>query len=84
MNDKELANAVVAILGFEVSDMYDKPLYDWRVAGALTQKVDAVYIEALVDGTWQAQALIDSMPTHVYEAHEAPRAIIEAAVEALT
>ena len=26
MNDKEFANAVVAILGFEVSDMYDKPL----------------------------------------------------------
>jgi len=56
---------------------------DWRVAGTMMERVDSVYIDALVTKDWQVEALFDCMP---YEAvnESLPRAIIEACVEALS
>ena len=113
MNDKELADAVVALgigtqvdypkssdgVGFyhtpeddcgESDGVYSKLFVrDWRVAGALTKMVDAVYIEALfspgnLPDKWQVQASMDAMPTEWIVNESPPRAIIEACVEALT
>jgi len=64
---------------------------DWRVAGALMEKAEAVYLEALVQdclesvgSAWQAQTSINAMPTEWIDSISAPRAIIEACVEALS
>jgi hypothetical protein len=95
MNDKELADAVVALgvggqeakslnfyyagQGFTAADF----VRDWRVAGALMEKVDAVYVEALTNGRWQAQAHNNAELTSWYVYITPARAIIEACVEAL-
>lgn len=59
-------------------------IYDWNVAGALMEKVDGVYVEALVGGCFQAQAIFDCTSTDWHEDLSTPRAIIEACVEALS
>ena len=99
MNDKELADSVVA-LGVGRKPECDHPEFElwflginsfeadefvrsWVVAGALMEKVDAVYIEALVDGTWQVQATMNAMPTEWFLAKDPPRAITETCCEAL-
>jgi len=108
MNDKELADAVVALgIGTQVdypksSDgvgFYHTPeddcgesdgvystlfVRDWRVAGALMEKVDSCYPEKLIDEQWQVTASMDCMPTEWIQNDSLPRAIIEASVEALT
>ena len=56
----------------------------WPVAGALMETVDSCYIEKLIDGSWQAQASIDAMPTEWIQHKSASRAITEACVAALT
>ena len=69
MNDKELAEAVVAILAndpdFDDLKQYtfDQFATDWRVAGALMEKVESCYPEKLIDGQWQVQAIMDAMRT---------------------
>ena len=106
MNDKELADRIVALgVGTAIlDDMYGwrykapgsheeiEAIYfvrDWRVAGAMMEKVDSVYLEALVapmnlPDSWQAQASMDAMPTKwIVHQSSGPRAINEVCVEAL-
>ena len=106
MNDKELADKVVALgvgsaditvafLGkYHAPDTYASPISadnfvrDCRVAGALMEKVDSVYVEALLSpgnapDKWQVQASMDAMPTEWVVNESLPRAIIEACCEAL-
>ena len=100
MNDKKLADRVYALLGRGTPTSHkcghhswhvytwglDATQYvrDWRVAGALMEKVDSIYPERLVDERWQVQASLDAMPTEWLTNESLPRAIIEACVEALT
>ena len=84
MNDKELADRFEQVLGFNPVDMFgDDWDTDWRVAGALMEKVDSIYPEKLVDEQWQVQASMDAMPTEWIVNESLPRAIIEACCEAL-
>ena len=104
MNDKELADKVVALgvgkflpaklgkihlrsedgysIGFLDSSVSEF-VRDWRVAGALMEKVDSCYPEKLIDERWQVQASMNAMPTEWLVNKSLPRAIIEACCEAL-
>ena len=99
MNDKELADAVVALgvgcngqvpggyyfdHGRCYLGMSDRFVRDWRVAGALMEEVDSCYPEKLINESWQVQASMDAMPTEWIQNESLPRAIIEACVVALT
>ena len=101
MNDKELADAVVALgvgaksgeycyslEGIPHCGITGYPVYsfvrDWRVAGKMIEKVDAVYVEALFGGgCFQVQVMMDCESTDWHEDLSTPRAIIEACVEVL-
>ena len=98
MNDRELADAVVALgvgrecpgvrfMRYRVIGMLETEaerfVRDWRVAGALMEKVDAVYVEALVGGRFQVQVMMGCESTDRHEDLSTPRAIIEACVKAL-
>lgn len=98
MNDKELADKVVALgvldggndqyyahLGINERHLSAKEFVrDWRVAGALMEKVDSIYPEKLIDERWQVQASLDAMPTEWLTNESLPCAITEACVEALS
>ena len=106
MNDKELADRVVALgVGEFLPSRLNNGIYvrsydeygmdhdaepdnvfvrDWRVAGALMEKVDSIYPEKLIDERWQVQASLDAMPTEWLTNESLPRAIIEACCEALS
>ena len=91
MNDRELADAVVALgvakryLGAAKRYPAKEFVRDWRVAGKMIEKVDGVYVEALFGGgCFQVQVIkMDCESTDWHEDLSTPRAIIEACVEAL-
>jgi len=60
---------------------------DWRVAGALMEKVDAHFIERLSPKTWAVRSdkpYGEGKTREWYENESLPRAICEACVEALS
>ena len=96
MTDKELADWIIKDGMFEMDRLYDGQLYymvrdnfldasgfvrDWRVAGALMEKVDK-----FCAGTCKNCILVsvDNNETLSFETKSLPRAIIEACVEALS
>ena len=98
MNDKELADKVVA-LGIAEQDrgfpdrfyipnvsgalFTDELVRDWRVAGALMEKACPVeYAMLYLSKLWGAWP--ENGDGTVYESESLPRAIIEACVEALS
>ena len=97
MNDKELADAVVALgVGGSISDgtyrlsladiesrTAEQFVRDWRVAGALVEITG--WCQALLhpDGYWMVNVGTDNEREGSSENESAPRAIIEACVEAL-
>ena len=95
MNDKQLADRVVALgVGYDgykfymgeslISSKYF--VHDWRVAGALSEKVDGVEYAKLTDGRWQCLICPPDgtfMRDSWSENESLPRAIIEACVDAL-
>ena len=101
MNDKELADKVVALgvfrhwninpargyiiddgLGGERVEINEATFVrDWRVAGALMEKVGRIEIRQEHDGTWSVDILWAKVSCTYNES--LPRAIIEACVEAL-
>ncbi len=97
--DTELANRIVALGVGEKDDATEycysitrslwmpvkRFVNDWRVAGALMEKVDSCYPEKLIDGRWQVQASMAAMPidTEWAVSESLPRAICEACVETL-
>ena len=99
MNDRELADAVVAlgvakrypdesewwVYWFDGAGSFSAKEFvrDWRVAGKMIEKVDAVYVEALVGGCFQVQVMMDCESTDWHEDLSTPRAIAEACCEAL-
>ena len=97
MIDKELADRVVALgvgqcqhgkwYGYDHSgDTAGLFVRDWRVAGALMEKVDAHFIEKLTDVMWAVRSdkpYGEGKTREWYENESLPRAIIEACVEAL-
>ncbi len=98
MTDKELADKIVALgvgegpnnyVAYSLNEAlrnWQPPNYfvrDWRVAGALMEKVDSTYPEKLIDDSWQVQASMDATPTEWITNESLPRAINEACVEAI-
>ncbi len=61
----------------------DQFITDPRVAMAMAGKVDAVYLEKLTNGGWQAQATMDCMPTDWHESKSKSLAITTACIAAL-
>ena len=101
MNDKELADKVVAlgVGGYNVGNYWIDPdddatgwlpeedfVRDWYVAGALIEMCNAVEVCFCLEEDWQA---LVAPPNDCYDLtkevrnNSAPRAIIEACVEAL-
>ena len=88
MNDKELADKVVAlgVKRFPALFGHYQPhdhdfVRDWRVAGALMEKVGRIEIRQEHDGTWSVDILWAKVSCTYNES--LPRAIIEACCEAL-
>ena len=111
MNDKDLADTVVAKgVGFAVTDIHyalhntnrvgiemlpDDFVRDWRVAGALMEKVEAKGYDFVADvqagkqaiirtGRWSGERCSTENTKGIGTDESLPRAIIEACVEALT
>ncbi len=91
MNDKELADAVVALgvivfteeSGYRLAEYelyfgWSPPICDWRVAGALLEKVDWIGINDATVG-----ATVEHKDVSIRVDTSKPRAIIEACVKAL-
>ncbi len=99
MNDKELADAVVALGVGDMGAMgtifwpddnhwigIAKFVRDWRVAGALMEMGQAHFIEKLTEAKWAVRSdkRYGEGKTRVwYDDESLPRAIIEACVSAL-
>jgi len=108
MNDKELADKVVALgVGAKWPVESQTPRYhvdsksarqntgylmpelfvrDWRVAGALMEKIACIEIDTIGNPWWVACNCTAGPQPHKYhkaEGESLPRAIIEACVEAL-
>lgn len=96
ITDTELADELVASgTGNNVHDMYAFGAFhvigckardfvrDPRVSDAATHKVDSLTVERLKDGRWQAQALLNCMPTDWMVDESLPRATNMACVAAL-
>jgi len=92
MSDRKLADRAVALgVGKKLDSIYyswgqqsDKFVRDWRVAGALMEKVPTIELAQLVNSQgWAAQAADEDCLYTEVRNESAPRAIIEACVEAL-
>ena len=88
MNDKELARKAEA-LGIDARSLCSVGAYhfvrDWRVAGALMEKCQAVFVEKLTEDVWACRAdkAYGERTRNWHEDGSLPRAIIEACVRAL-
>ena len=72
-----------AFLKYEAAEF----VRDWRVAGALMEKVDAHFIEKLTEAMWAVRSdkpYGQGKTRNWYENESLPRAIVEACVEALS
>lgn len=91
MNDKELADAVVALgvgqdIRFGLGEAnVEKFVRDWRVAGALMEKCESVNIINAGNGKFSALVHLDRGVEHQMAMSDSKaRAITEACVQALT
>ncbi len=100
MNDKELADKLESFGAEQCGNDYrwidvgvidslpaDEFVIDWRVAGALMEKVDAHFIERLNGRVWAVRSdkpCGEGKTRDWYENESLPNAIITACVEALS